>query len=90
MTIIKLETDLQDQACNEINHLYDLAIANGGGSVYARNVIKKCYDDSWNEIKKKMETEGSVWYVWYMDGVNRYIQRHFIRRRYYKRCRINN
>lgn len=28
-------------------------------------------NESWESIKKKLETEGSVWYVWWMDGVRK-------------------
>jgi len=65
----KLETSDEEQACDYMNYLYEQAIK---GKVSARNLIKKCYSfdvSGWTEIKKKMETEGSVWYVWYMDGV---------------------
>ena len=71
--IIKLETGQQDIASDAINHLYTQATEHR--AVYARNVIKQCYEgDSWDTIKNRMNTEGSCWYVWYMDGVNRYIQ----------------
>jgi len=73
--IIKLESDIQDQVSEIINELYTRAIENK--SVYARNVLKRCYGDSWDTIKERMEVEGSCWYVWYMDGVNEYIRLHF-------------
>jgi len=31
--------------------------------------LMKLWDEDWNSIKEKLETEGSVWYVWWMDGV---------------------
>ena len=70
----KLETPAEDIASDHINYLYEQARA---GKVGARNIIKKCFEfsgDDWQEIKKKMETEGSVWYVWYMCGVGEYIK----------------
>ena len=67
----KLETPDQDNASDIINWLYDQA--RHGNSTSARNKLKKLYGDSWETIKERMETEGSVWYVWYMDGVNNLI-----------------
>lgn len=69
--IIKLETDEQEVACNIVNMIYEKAIKQGGTK--QRNILKKCYGDSWDTIKERMETEGSCWYVWYMDGVNNFI-----------------
>ncbi len=67
----KLETTEQDWASEEINFLYDEARR---GGVAARNYLKKLYGDSWDTIKERMNTEGSTWYVWYMDGVNQFLQ----------------
>ena len=67
----KLETPEQDDAINYINFLYHQATENR--SVSARNFLKKSYEDSWEIIKERMESEGSIWYVWYMDGVNKLI-----------------
>jgi len=67
-----LETPTEEEACKNINCLYEQAKQ---GKIRARNTIKKCYDEDWPGIKEKMETEGSVWYVWYMDGVRNLIER---------------
>ena len=32
-------------------------------------------DESWKSIVKKYETQGSTWYVWWMDGVKAYFLR---------------
>lgn len=64
----KLETPTQETYCDFMNNLYEQAI---NGSVSARNLIKKCYGDKWDTIKEKMNAEGSIWYIWYMDGVNK-------------------
>ena len=70
----KLETAQQEEACETINFLYEQAKA---GKVYPRNVLKRLYGDSWETIKERMETEGSVWYVWYMDGVNNLLNKNY-------------
>lgn len=31
-------------------------------------------EDSWEMVKKKLEAEGSTWYVWWMDGVRKFMQ----------------
>jgi len=40
----------------------------------AQNYLRKLWDgESWSSIKGKLETEGSAWYVWYMDGVRQHL-----------------
>ena len=67
----KLEIPEQDGAIGYINFLYRQATEYR--SVSARNFLKKLYEDSWKTIKERMKAEGSIWYVWYMDGVNKLI-----------------
>ena len=67
----KLETPEQDEASDYINFLY--CQATKFRSVSARNFLKKLYEDSWETIKERMEAEGSIWYIWYIDGVNKLI-----------------
>ena len=66
----ELESQKEKMACDNINFLYEQARS---GKVGARNILKKCFDDDWDTIKEKMEAEGSIWYVWYMDGVHRFM-----------------
>ena len=36
--------------------------------------IRTLWDgESWESIQHKLNTEGSTWYVWWMDGVRTYI-----------------
>jgi len=62
----QFESQQEIDSCDLMNSLYEQAI---NGKVSARNLIKKCYGNNWDTIKERMNTEGSVWYVWYMDGV---------------------
>jgi len=63
----QLETADEQYACDLLNALYTSALR---GNTKARNIIKKCFDgDNWKTIKARMDTEGSTWYVWYMDGI---------------------
>lgn len=40
----------------------------------AINHLRKLWDnESWQSIKAKLETEGSAWYVWYMDGIRQHM-----------------
>lgn len=64
----ELETPAQDWASDTINMMYEDARK---GSVGKRNFLKRLYEDNWDTIKNRMEAEGSIWYVWYMDGVNK-------------------
>lgn len=75
MTVWSLETQDQLWAIEEITLLYESAKRpRGCMCVSHRNFLKKLYEDDWKTIKERMETEGSDWYVWFMDGVNRYLQ----------------
>jgi len=39
-----------------------------------RAYLRKLWDgESWQDIKRKLLTEGSVWYVWWMDGVRQHL-----------------
>ena len=68
----KLETLSQDIACEDLNCITDQALKFSG--VSERAYLRKLWDgESWQSIKSKLLTEGSVWYVWYMDGVNHHL-----------------
>jgi hypothetical protein len=67
----KLETPSQDYAADDLWHIEDAAMK---GDRKAQNYLKKLWDnEKWDSIKKKLQTEGSVWYVWHMDGVNQHL-----------------
>ena len=69
----KLETPSQELASEEINWLYQQATEHRSTSAW--NILKSLYDDNWKTIRERMEAEGSIWYVWYMDSVNELIRR---------------
>ena len=66
-----LETDQQETAYEDLMRITDLAIA---GHRKSQNYLKKLWDESWPSIKEKLLTDGSVWYVWWMDGVNQHLK----------------
>lgn len=66
-----LENDTQSEASDFINDMFEVAITRHGNR--EREQLKKYFESSWETIKKRFNTEGSVWYVWYMDGVNNFI-----------------
>ena len=68
----QLETPLEELACNKINYLYEQAYKKRR----LRKLLEECFEDDWKTIKERFETEGSVWYVWYMDGVRKFITNH--------------
>jgi len=65
------ETGTEEIACDIVNNLYLQGLKRGGTK--ERNILKDCFGDDWQTIKERFETEGSVWYVWYMDGVRKFI-----------------
>tara|TARA_Y100000296_G_C5033448_1_gene186052 strand:+ start:113 stop:367 length:255 start_codon:yes stop_codon:yes gene_type:complete len=69
----KLESEDQDWASEDLNHIIDKALKFEG--VSERAYLRKLWDgESWQSIKERASTEGSVWYVWYMDGVNQHLR----------------
>jgi hypothetical protein len=43
--------------------------------VSERAYLRRLWDgESWKSIKEKLMTEGSVWYVWWMDGVRQHLE----------------
>ena len=66
-----LETSDEEIASESLNIIADAAIE---GSKKAQNYLRKLWNnESWNSIKQKLKTEGSIWYVWYMDGVRQHL-----------------
>ena len=71
-----LETSEQQEAIEDLNLTIDRAMKSEG--MNERVYLRKLWDgESWESIKAKLLTEGSVWYVWYMDGVNRHMSLNF-------------
>lgn len=66
----QLENQKQIVASEDLNIIIELALA---GNRKLQKYLKKLWGDTWQTIKKRVNTEGSVWYVWYMDGVNQHI-----------------
>lgn len=68
----QLENDQQIAASEDLS-----IIAKGAVTKHhriAQNYLKTLWPEcSWKTIKERLVTEGSVWYVWWMDGVNQHI-----------------
>lgn len=71
MDIWQLETENEIAASDDLSRIVDFAIA---GHRKSQNYLKKLWDEKWLSIKKKLLTEGSVWYVWWMDGVRQHLE----------------
>lgn len=70
--IIKLESPAQDIASEDLNIIIDFARA---GHRKSQNYLKKLWPEcNWKTIKERLEAEGSIWYVFYMDGINQHLQ----------------
>ena len=75
--VIILESSDEEFASEDLNILVD-NIFDKRGSFGNRMLIIKYLrslwdNESWQSIKKKLLTEGSIWYVWYMDGVRQHL-----------------
>jgi len=69
--VIKLETVEQDCASDELSLIAEFAC---NGHRISQNYLKKLWPEcSWSTIKDRLNAEGSVWYVWWMDGVNQHL-----------------
>ena len=67
----KLETESQDIASESLSIICEEAL---NGSKPAISYLIDIWDgEEWESIKSKLQTEGSDWYVWWMDGVNNHL-----------------
>lgn len=68
----KLETPDEECAIEDLNYIIDNAMKFEGSK--ERAYLRKLWDgEPWQSIKEKLYTEGSAWYVWYMDGVRQHL-----------------
>ena len=67
-----LESSQEQYTSDDLNFIIEEALKFRGTS--QRAYLRKLWDrEDWQSIKKKLLTEGSVWYVWYMDGVRQHL-----------------
>jgi len=67
-----LETPDEEMASNDLNCIIEQAFRFSGSR--ERAYLRKLWDNEpWHSIKLKLMTEGSCWYVWYMDGVRQHL-----------------
>ena len=68
----ELGTPEEKEALDELDMISQRAL---GGDENAQLFLREIWDDEdWDSIKEKLETEGSVWYVWWMDGVRKLME----------------
>lgn len=66
-----LESPDQEIASQDLNSIVTQAL---DGDVSLQEFLSNLWDgESWESIKEKLETEGSTWQVWWMDGVNKFM-----------------
>jgi len=66
-----LETSEQDFASEDLSRITEVAI---NGDRTWQNYLKKLWPEcSWQTIKERISAEGSIWYVFWMDGVNQHL-----------------
>ena len=73
----ELESNEEQFASELLNDLAQQALR---GSRSARRQLEDIWDEDWESIKEKLETEGSVWYVWWMDGVHEFMRRFLVKK----------
>ena len=67
------QSEDEEFASEHLNSIIDKALKFSGTA--ERNYLKKLWEgESWQRIKSKLRTEGSVWYVWFMDRVRQHLQ----------------
>ncbi len=70
--IIKLETQHEEFASNDLSKYIQDAMNTGNKKKIV--FIRSLWDNEpWASIVKKVNTEGSTWYVWWMDGVRKFM-----------------
>jgi len=75
----KLETGDVEVASEDLNLIIDNAMGriknSFGNRMQLIKYLRTLWDnESWESIKRKLNTKGSVWVVWYIDGVNQHIR----------------
>jgi len=72
----QLESNKEKIASDDLNRYVALALPPYNDR-HSKNYLRKIWEgESWESIKKKLETEGSTWYVWWMDGVHQHMTNH--------------
>lgn len=66
-----LESPDQEAAAAGLSQIADSAMQ---GNEDAKQFLMELWEESWPSIEEKLKTEGSAWYVWWMDGVNMLMQ----------------
>jgi len=62
----------EEMAIEDLNIIIDAAMQFHGNN--GRAYLCTLWDgEQWQSIKRKLLTDGSVWYVWWMDGVRRHL-----------------
>ena len=75
--IIKLETDEEDFYSFELSTFIQKTINDNNKDDI--NFIRQFWDnENWESIVRKYNTEGSVYYVWWMEGVRAYARYFYI------------
>jgi hypothetical protein len=64
----QLESAKEMQASDYLSSIANQALA--GDKAAQRFLSQNIFKADWKSIKPKLETEGSTWYVWWMDGVH--------------------
>lgn len=67
--IIKLEEDMQDYYSYVLDQ-WILAMESSPNESEIGKIRDLFRGENWDSILKKYHTNGSVWYVWWMDAVN--------------------
>jgi len=68
----ELETKEEKAASEYLGMIAECACA---GNRKDQNYLRKLWDgESWQSIKEKLQSEGSIWYVWWMDGVRMHLK----------------
>jgi len=69
--VLVLETEVESAASYDLGDICRDAL---DGNSEARVFLMKLWEEGWAGIKEKLETEGSMWYVWWMDGVRNFMR----------------
>jgi uncharacterized Zn finger protein (UPF0148 family) len=68
----KLETPEEESAIDYLSSISNKALS---GDDQSQEILMNLWDENWESIKDKLETEGSTWYVWWMDGVREFARK---------------
>lgn len=74
MSVVQLETAMEQDYCHFLGELIEEAKQSKDPEEIAFILNLWDNENDWATVQERAACEGSTWYVWWMDGVRKYMQ----------------